>query len=152
MSDNHGYAEIIARVEQVRADRGLTKGAFVAALGMSQQTYNNFTGAQRSKPSIGLILGVAHAYGVSYDWLLDGRGLMYREAQERLLQGPDPGSEQQARALATLNEMAETARLVADRADRLFHILAGSGGDVLDAPTGQEDGRAPVEPLHAKAR
>lgn len=74
MSD---YAKIIERVEAVRRDQGLTKQRFASAFGMPPQTYSNFLGVQKSKPSPHLLTGVIEQYGVNPTWLLLGQGLMY---------------------------------------------------------------------------
>ena len=46
---------------------------------MKPQTYNNFIGAQGSKPNIELILGIVNRYGVNPNWLLNGAGEVFSE-------------------------------------------------------------------------
>ncbi len=71
------YADIIDRIEYVRKIRGLNKSKFSSAIGMKPQTYNNFIGAQRSKPNIELIYGIVDKYDVNPYWLLRGVGPIY---------------------------------------------------------------------------
>lgn len=94
------YSEIIDRVEAVRRDRGLSKSRFSSSFGMKAQTYNNFVGAQRSKPNVHLIAGVIDHFDVNPTWLLHGQGPMYsaerrREgvAESEAETGPPPGEE-----------------------------------------------------------
>ena len=76
------HREIIERVEKVRVHLGLNKSRFSAAFGMKAQTYNNFIGAQGSKPNVEMIIGLCDAHGVRADWLLWGEGPMFREGME----------------------------------------------------------------------
>lgn len=64
---------IIERVEQVRQGHRLNKSDFARRLGLKPQTYNNFIGAQGSKPSAALIVGLLRAFpDVRPRWLLLG--------------------------------------------------------------------------------
>lgn len=63
---------IIARVEQVRVARHLNKSQFAARIGMKPQTYNNFIGAQGSKPNVELLVGLVKVFDVNPLWLLLG--------------------------------------------------------------------------------
>lgn len=74
-------AAIVERVEAVRRRCDLGKSAFCAAFSMAPQTYNNFIGAQGSKPNVELVLGVCQAYGVRADWLLWGREPVFAEGE-----------------------------------------------------------------------
>ena len=78
------YADIIERIEYVRKIRGLNKSKFSSAIGMKPQTYNNFIGAQRSKPNVELIYGIVEKYGVNPYWLLRGMGPIYSRDAENL--------------------------------------------------------------------
>lgn len=69
----HNYHAVLERVEQVRIDHRLNKSRFSERIGIKPQTYNNFIGAQGSKPSVQLLMGVSDAFGVSMDWLCFGR-------------------------------------------------------------------------------
>ena len=44
---------------------------------MNPQTYNNFVGAQGSKPNIELITGVVKEFNVNPSWLLKGEGEIF---------------------------------------------------------------------------
>ncbi len=69
---------IIERIEQVRKGLEMNKSKFIAGAGFSPQTYGNFVGAQGSKPSLALVVGVAAAYAppgeraAFMDWLVHG--------------------------------------------------------------------------------
>ena len=66
------HRAIMERIEQVRESRNMTKASFARAIGMSAQTYANFTGRQGSKPSIDLVLGLCRAFGVDHRWIMFG--------------------------------------------------------------------------------
>ena len=71
--DRPKYMEgILDRIEDVRIRHHLSKTAFAAKFGMKPQTYNNFFGAQGSKPNLELIYGVVLHYWVDPLWLLFG--------------------------------------------------------------------------------
>ncbi|MCZ6841819.1 MAG: helix-turn-helix transcriptional regulator [SAR324 cluster bacterium] len=68
------FADIIERIEYVRKYLNLNKSRFSGEIGMKPQTYNNFIGAQGSKPNIELIHGIVNKFGVHPIWLLNGTG------------------------------------------------------------------------------
>lgn len=76
------YQDIIDRIEEIRSDKGLSKSKFCIEFGMSSQIYNNFIGAQKSMPSLVLVMGVCEAYYVSPIWLLFGTGEKYIDIME----------------------------------------------------------------------
>lgn len=69
--DKGQYAWVIERVEQVRVHLGLNKSQFCESFQMMPQTYNNFVGAQGTKPNIELLAGVVNTFGVEPMWFLD---------------------------------------------------------------------------------
>ncbi len=71
------FSEIIERVESVRKVVGMNKSQFSAEFGMTPQTYNNFVGAQGSKPNIELVHGVASRFNVNPTWLLFNKGAVF---------------------------------------------------------------------------
>jgi transcriptional regulator with XRE-family HTH domain len=71
--------EIIQRIEYIRNYLGLNKSRFSTEIGLKPQTYNNFIGAQASKPSVELILGIVNRFGVNPGWLLNGSGAVFQE-------------------------------------------------------------------------
>lgn len=75
---------IIARVEQVRVALHLNKSQFAARVGLTPQTYNNFIGAQASKPNVELLYGCLNAFQANPVWLLRGEGEMFLNAFDRL--------------------------------------------------------------------
>jgi hypothetical protein len=68
--------QIIGRVEELRTHLGHNKSRFSAEMGMKAQTYNNFIGAQGSKPNVELIHGCVERWGANAHWLLTGTGPM----------------------------------------------------------------------------
>lgn len=64
--------QIIDRVEEVRKALGLNKSQFSARISMKPQTYNNFIGAQGSKPNVELLVGIVRVFDVNPFWLLIG--------------------------------------------------------------------------------
>ncbi len=76
------FSDIIERVEKIRHRLGLNKTRFAGAIEMSPQTYNNFIGAQGSKPNIELITGVVGLFKVNPYWLLNGTGEPFEEGVE----------------------------------------------------------------------
>lgn len=79
--------EIIQRVEYIRNYMGLNKSRFSSEINMKPQTYNNFIGAQGSKPSIELLLGVVSRFGVNPLWLLTGKSAMFTEEGAAMAEG-----------------------------------------------------------------
>ena len=79
MASNKTSSDIIGRVEYVRTYLGLNKSRFSAEIGMKPQTYNNFIGAQASKPSVDLIMGIVNRFGINPEWLLNGQSEMFKE-------------------------------------------------------------------------
>lgn len=63
--------EIIVRIEELLKARGITKGAFLAAVDISSPAYSNWkTG--KTKPAVKTLRRVADVLGVSYEYLLTG--------------------------------------------------------------------------------
>ena len=80
--------DIIERIEYIRNYLGLNKSRFSSEIGLKPQTYNNFIGAQSSKPSVELILGIENRFGVNPNWILNGKPPVFQEwtpEQERRL-------------------------------------------------------------------
>ncbi len=75
------FSEIIERVEYVRRAVGLNKSRYSGEIGMKPQTYNNFVGAQGSKPNIELVHGVASRFNVNPTWLLYGKGAAFLDQE-----------------------------------------------------------------------
>jgi len=79
MSKPKKFADIIERIEYLRNLLGLNKSRFSADIGMKPQTYNNFIGAQGSKPNVELIHGIVNRFGVNPMWLLNGQGPVFND-------------------------------------------------------------------------
>jgi len=75
------FSDIIERIEYLRNLLKLNKSRFSSDIGMKPQTYNNFIGAQGSKPNIELIHGIVNQYGVNPMWLLNGTGSIFQDDQ-----------------------------------------------------------------------
>src|SRR5271170_4772904 len=71
------FTDIVDRIEQLRAYLRLNKSQFSNAIGMKPQTYNNFIGAQSSKPNVELLHGAVAKFGANPMWILTGRGEMF---------------------------------------------------------------------------
>jgi transcriptional regulator with XRE-family HTH domain len=82
------FPEIIERIEYVRTHLGLNKSRFSAEIGMKPQTYNNFIGAQGSKPNVELLYGIVTRFGVNPVWLFTGSGPVFMDNRG----GPGPVS------------------------------------------------------------
>lgn len=67
------------RIEYIRNYLGLNKSRFSTEIGLKPQTYNNFIGAQASKPSVELVLGIVNRFGVNPGWILNGNGAVFNE-------------------------------------------------------------------------
>jgi len=76
------HKAIIERAEDVRYALRLNKSQFAGGFGMKSQTYNNFIGAQGSKPNVELVRGLIAQYGVNPIWLLFGDGKMFMALPE----------------------------------------------------------------------
>jgi transcriptional regulator with XRE-family HTH domain len=73
------FGDIIERIEYLRNLLGLNKSRFSGDIGMKPQTYNNFIGAQGSKPNVELIFGIVNRFGVNPMWLLNGQGPVFSD-------------------------------------------------------------------------
>lgn len=80
------FGDIVARVEQVRTALRLSRARFAREIGLRPQTYNNFVGAQGSRPSVALIRGIVAHLNVDANWLLTGKGEPFAEPGDRLRQ------------------------------------------------------------------
>jgi hypothetical protein len=96
------FPEIIGRIELLRFTLGMNKSRFSNAIGMKPQTYNNFIGAQGSKPNVELLHGIVTRFGANPMWVLTGKGSMFLErvqtstrsrASHRNGASPNPSSE-----------------------------------------------------------
>lgn len=126
-------AAIIRRIEDLRGRFNINKSRFCEGIGMKPQTYNNFIGAQGSKPNVELILGVMQAYGVEPRWLLTGEGPVFAEGDY-------------SAAATPLGDLPEAKRMdLQARVDRLEHMV-----DVLVAVYGSK-GWQVLEAQHAAA-
>lgn len=80
------WGQIVTRIEKFRVSLSMSKSEFASELGLTSQTYNNFTGHQGSKPSLKLILALCSAgkYGLNPAWVLFGTLPTHRGIRARL--------------------------------------------------------------------
>jgi phage repressor protein C with HTH and peptisase S24 domain len=71
------FAQMTARIEQVREQLGLSQSAFCRRIGFPYARYHHITGERRSKPSADLLSAVAAHTDVNPHWLLSGAGTPY---------------------------------------------------------------------------
>lgn len=83
------FTDIIDRIERFRIHMKLNKSQFSRRIGIKPQTYNNFIGAQGSKPSVELIHGIVTQFGVNPMWILTGNGSMHLNASGRSAVRPE---------------------------------------------------------------
>ena len=102
------FADIIERIEYVRKYLNLNKSRFSSDIGMKPQTYNNFIGAQGSKPNIELIHGIVNRYGVNPIWLLNGTGDVFTEEGRLLNAAGGAGLLQAAEGGALTQEFSDS--------------------------------------------
>lgn len=81
MKSSKKFSDVIERIEYLRNLLKLNKSRFSSDIGMKPQTYNNFIGAQGSKPNIELIHGIVNQYAVNPMWLLNGTGAIFLDDQ-----------------------------------------------------------------------
>ena len=75
LDGNNYYSDIFVakRIKQLRTARGLTQKEFADSLGIVQ---GYLSGIERGKkiPSFTLLMALCHVYGVSGEWLFEGKG------------------------------------------------------------------------------
>lgn len=64
--------EICKRFKKVRKDAGLTQPKYAKILGISRSAVNAIEN-QRYLPSIQMLQTIHKEFGISYDWLIDGK-------------------------------------------------------------------------------
>jgi hypothetical protein len=136
MSKAKKFSDIIERIEHLRKLLNLNKSRFSGDIGMKPQTYNNFIGAQGSKPNVELIFGIVNKFGANPMWLLNGSGPIFLdESKSAEYLGRSPVYRSEAAVFGTVHE------------DR-----AGFGGAVpkVDQEALQTEARA-LEPILRKA-
>jgi transcriptional regulator with XRE-family HTH domain len=105
------FRDVIDRVEQLRTQLELPRSRFAKAIGMTPQTYNNFVGAQASKPSVKLIFGIVNAFNVNPMWLLMGKGEVFRPGRPQ----PNPGAIHEVARDKAIEELWTTIRYLERR-------------------------------------
>jgi hypothetical protein len=108
MSKSKKFSDITERIEYLRNLLNLNKSRFSSDIGMKPQTYNNFIGAQGSKPNVELIYGIVNKFGASPMWLLNGTGPIFLdEAKSADYLGKSPTYRGEVGALAGVHEPRE---------------------------------------------
>ena len=125
MAKQQKFPDIIERIEQLRKQLGLNKSRFSSRIGMKPQTYNNFLGAQASKPNIELIYGIIQQYNVNPMWLLKGEGTIFREGGPPKL-GGDALPYRPFQTSPELRSAAdESGQVLKDIEGRMQHAIPG---------------------------
>jgi len=109
--------EIVQRIEYIRNYLGLNKSRFSTEIGLKPQTYNNFIGAQASKPSVDLVVGIVNRFGVNPGWILTGSGPVFSERSAERESGTVPPGMAPARRASWGEQAAESATPGGLRAD-----------------------------------
>lgn len=71
------------RIKIIRSKHSLTQQAFSDRIGISPN-YLSELETGKAKPSKPVLLALEHRYGVSYDWLLNGKGPESVELENKL--------------------------------------------------------------------
>lgn len=75
--------DIRDRIKKVRVAAGLNQIEFIAKCNINQSAYNHIETKKR-EASLSLIQIVSKNFNVSYDWLIDGVGTMYKDPKIKL--------------------------------------------------------------------
>lgn len=70
--NNPEIKEVVQRIEHIRKLNNMTKTAFSKRLGITPQTYSNYTCKQSSAPNLEFILRVCIQFKVQSEWLFTG--------------------------------------------------------------------------------
>jgi transcriptional regulator with XRE-family HTH domain len=105
----HEVSEIAERIESVRAELGISRRELSRRAGLSPSHVEQLTAGRVVTPSAVVVAAIAHALGVSVDWLATGQGPRRRESR------PVP---------ATLAQVAADAAYTADELDLVLHARA----------------------------
>lgn len=71
--------DIVDRVNELRNYNNLSGRAFAAKIGMKYTTVNNYLNGTKD-PTLDFVMHIKSTFvDVSYDWLLDGAGSMFKE-------------------------------------------------------------------------
>lgn len=89
MTDRRLMIELGQRFKRLRKELGFSQGEFARVLGISETGYAKYeTGA--AFPRVPFFQGIGSAYDVSLDWLILGKGKMFRKEKEVMEQvSPD---------------------------------------------------------------
>lgn len=137
MSKPKKFSDIIERIEYLRNLLNLNKSRFSNDIGMKPQTYNNFIGAQGSKPNVELIFGIVNQFGANPMWLLNGTGPVFLDESK--------SAEYLGRSPAYRAELA-----VAGGAVHEGHATFGGGASRADLEGLRSEIKA-IEPILRKA-
>ena len=71
--------DIVDRINELRNYNNLSGRAFASKIGMKYTTVNNYINGTKD-PTLDFIMHIKSTFvDVSYDWLLDGKGSMFKE-------------------------------------------------------------------------
>lgn len=68
------YADVFARIEEVREDAGMTRKDFASELGLSEESYLEAVNGYGGGPSFTVIEAIVTKFSVHPHWLLNAQG------------------------------------------------------------------------------
>lgn len=133
------FEDIIERIEYVRKYLNLNKSRYSSDIGMKPQTYNNFIGAQGSKPNIELIRGIVNRYGVNPAWLLNGDGDVFtQEARLTHAVGGEPLHVGEGEGESLGRQFSDSLNDLQLQLKSLGPVLAQAENRIRELETGQQ--------------
>lgn len=69
----YDFAPILARLKEAKRESGMTNEELARASGVSFGTLNKILSGDTQEPKLPAMMSIAHALGVSVDWLIYGR-------------------------------------------------------------------------------
>ena len=94
------------RIEEIRKSKGLKKNEFAHILGITQQSYSNYSQGKRTIPT-DLSIKIKQLFNVSIDWLLTGEGTFSLDAdsiKDKILNNIDRLNEEQLKSVDSFIE------------------------------------------------
>ena len=80
----YDFAPILARLKEAKRASGMTNDELARVSGVSLGTLNKILSGDTQEPKLPALMAIAHALGVSVDWLIYGRTAAAVPADEPL--------------------------------------------------------------------
>ena len=80
----YDFAPILARLKNAKRESGMTNDELARASGVSLGTLNKILSGDTQEPKLPALMAIAHALGVSVDWLIYGRAAAAAPAEAPL--------------------------------------------------------------------